>query len=233
VPAGVQAAVTSPSSTFPAALLAAAGLLTAAACARAPRWARATLDGAIVTPAVPKPDFTLTDTRGEPYEFARATRGRIALLYFGYTHCTDECPMQLSNIAMALRRLGPAVARQVAVVFVTTDSAHDPPARIRRWLDGFDTSFVGLTGSLDRVNAVQTGTRLLPPAAPEPDGHGGYEMGHSALVLAFTRDDSVHVAFPPDVTVDGWVANLRRLVALGPPPPALSPGVLPPRPATE
>jgi len=204
--------------------------LPAAACSRPDRWTRATLDGAVVTPSVAKPDFTLTDTHGRPYDFRRATRGRIAVLYFGYTQCPDVCPLQMLHVAQALRRLGPGVAGQVAVVFVTTDSARDSLPALRRWLDGFDSSFVGLTGSLARVNAVQRDLRILAEARPEANGHGGYDMGHSALALAFTRDDSAHVAFPPDVTEDGWVANLRRLVERGPPPASLSPGTLPARP---
>jgi protein SCO1 len=215
-----------------AALLAAVPLL-AAACAGPGRWSRAHLDGAVLTPSIPKPDFTLTDTRGRPWDFRAATRGRIALLYFGYTHCPDECPLQMANVAAALRRLEPALARQVAVVFVTTDSARDSLPRLRSWLDGFDSSFVGVTGSLARVDTIEARMRILVVSRPEPDSAGGYAMTHSALVLAFTRDDSAHVAFPPGVTPDGWVATLRRLVEVGPPPPGLAPGPLPARPATN
>ncbi len=207
--------------------------LLAAACSRPGPWNRDDLNGAVVTPPIPKPDFTLADTRGRRYDFRRATRGKVALLYFGYTRCADVCPLQMANVAAALRRLGPRVAKQVTVVFVTTDSVRDQPRQLRRWLDRFDPAFVGLTGSLARVNAIQTGTRILAASLPEPDGHGGYAMGHSALMLAFTRDDTAHLAFPPDVTVDGWVADLRRLVAAGPPPARLAPGSLPPRPATD
>ena len=222
----------SPATRLRAATLLGAALL-AAACSRPGPWSRDNLNGAVVTPPIPKPDFTLTDTRGRRYDFRRATRGKIALLSFGYTRCPDVCPLQMANVAAALRRLGPRMARQVSVVFVTTDSARDQPALLRRWLNRFDPAFVGLTGSLARVNAIQTATRILAASLPEPDGHGGYTMGHSALVLAFTPDDTAHVAFPPDVTVDGWAADLRRLVAAGPPPARLSPGSLPPRPATD
>jgi len=52
-------------------------------------------------------------------------------------------------------------------------------------------------------------------------------MGHSAAVLAFTRDDSAHIAFPSDVTPDGWVADIARLVEAGPPPAALRPRAVP------
>jgi protein SCO1/2 len=199
-------------------------LLALGACSGANRWTRSDLGGAVITPAIPKPDFVLTDTHGQPFDFRARTRGRVALLYFGYTHCPDVCPLQMSHIAAALHELGPEIAHEVAVVFVTVDSTRDSLPLLRRWLDAFDSSFVGLTGSLARVNAIQTGTHILAASAPEPDGHGGYTMGHSAAVLAFTRDDSAHVAFPSDVTQEGWTADIERLVEVGPPPAAMRPG---------
>ena len=199
-------------------------LLAPVACSRAGHWRARDLGGAVVTPSIPKPDFVLTDTHGRPYDFRARTAGKVALLYFGYTHCPDVCPLQMAHVAAALHRLGPTIARAVAVVFVTVDSARDSLPRLRAWLDGFDSSFVGLTGGLERVNAIQTGTHILAASRPEPDGHGGYEMGHSAVVLAFTRDDSAHVAFPSDVTPDGWTADLERLVVVGPPPASMRPG---------
>jgi protein SCO1/2 len=196
-------------------------LLALATCSRSDRWTSQDMGGAIVTPAIPKPDFALTDTHGQAFDFRSRTRGTVALLYFGYTHCPDVCPMQMAHIAAALHRLGPDIAHQVTVVFVTVDSARDPPERLRQWLDQFDRSFVGLTGGLDRVNAIQRQTGILAASRPEPDGHGGYTMGHSAAVLAFTQDDTAHIAFPSDVSQDGWIVDIRRLVEIGPPPAAL------------
>jgi protein SCO1/2 len=206
---------------------AAAALLAAAACSRSGGWDPRDLGGAVVTPSIPKPDFVLTDTRGQPYDFRARTRGAVALLYFGYTHCPDVCPLQMAHVAAALHRLGPDIAGRVRVVFVTVDSVRDTPPRLRQWLDQFDSGFVGLTGGLERVNAIQTGTRILAASRPEPDGHGGYTMGHSAPVLAFTPDDTAHVAFPSHVTEDGWIAALRRLVEVGPPPASLRPRASP------
>ncbi len=201
-------------------LLPALALAGITACAHPGGWSR-DLGGAVVTPPIARPDFVLEDTRGLPYDFRARTGGRVTLLYFGYTRCPDVCPLQMAHLAAALHGLDPAVARQVTVVFVTTDSARDTPAALRAWLDHFDTSFVGLTGSLERVNAIQRSTHVLAAAQPEPDGHGGYLMGHSALVLAFTRDDTAHIAFPSGTTAAGWTSDLRRLVELGPPPPAI------------
>jgi protein SCO1 len=186
-------------------------------CSRSGDSAEHAVGGVIITPAIPKPDFVLTDTRGRPFDFRARTRGRIALLFFGYTHCPDVCPLHMANIAAALRELPPATAHDVSVVFVTTDSARDSLPRLRQWLNGFDSTFVGLTGSLKRVNAIQAKLRLLAPAERAQDGSGSYGINHSAVVLAFTRDDSAHVIYPFGVQRAAWTADLERLVKVGPP----------------
>jgi protein SCO1/2 len=176
------------------------------------------LRGVRFTPARGKTDFTLYDTQGRPFDFAQQTRGSVALLYFGYTNCPDVCPMQLNNIAAALKRIAPDDQAKVRVVFVTTDPARDTPQRLRSWLDNFDKRFVGLTGPLDSVNAIAN--RLgLPSAAMEPmrpgeAGPANYGMGHAAQVLAYSADDSLRTEYPGGFTVDDWANDLPRLVRI-------------------
>ncbi|HLJ14350.1 MAG TPA: SCO family protein [Bryobacteraceae bacterium] len=105
-----------------------------------------TYRGGIVTPPLPKPRFVLTDTSGAPFDFWNRTQGSVTLLFFGYTNCPDQCPMHMSNIGVALKKLPPGLADQVKLVFVTTDPARDTRVELRRWLDNFDKHFVGLTG---------------------------------------------------------------------------------------
>src|SRR5215471_16130902 len=65
----------------------------------------ATYRGGLVTPPLPKPRFTLTDTAGVPFDFRAATDGYVTLLLFGYTHCVSICPTQMSYLAGAIRRM--------------------------------------------------------------------------------------------------------------------------------
>ncbi|HSE66678.1 MAG TPA: SCO family protein, partial [Gemmatimonadales bacterium] len=141
---------------------------------------------------------------------------KIALLFFGYTHCPDVCPVHLANIAAALHTLGPEVQRKVEVVFVTTDPDRDTPEVIRAWLDKFDPKFVGLRGTLDEVNGIQRGLKL-GEASREPQltpADTGYSVGHAALVLAFTPDDSAHVVYPFGVRQSDWAKDLELLAKL-------------------
>ena len=152
--------------------------------------------GGLVTPPLPKPVFTLTDTSRTPFDVAQKTEGFVTLLFFGYTHCADMCPMQMSLIARAFKVLPPDVTAQFKVIFVTTDPARDTPETLRAWLDRFDTHFIGLTGSEAAIEAAQVAANL-PPAkksAVRPDGT--YDVGHAAFVLAFTKDNLAHVLYP-------------------------------------
>src|SRR5215469_14960447 len=69
--------------------------------------------GGLVTPPLPKPAFTLTDTSGAPFDFRQRTQGYVTLLFFGYTYCPDQCPMHMSALGSALKRMPAAVTDQV------------------------------------------------------------------------------------------------------------------------
>lgn len=188
----------------------------AAGCAGRNEGAPAELRGAVLPTPLPKPDFALTDTRGATYDFAERTRGQLTFLFFGYTNCPDVCPVQLANLARALKTLSYDQRQRVAVVFVSADPARDTPQRIRAFLDTFDPAFVGLRGPLDSVNAIQAALNL-PPAAPEradsaePSG-ASYNVGHSAQVLAFTADGLAHVTYGFGTRQADWVRDLPRLL---------------------
>jgi protein SCO1/2 len=169
------------------------------------------LRGTVLAEAWPRPDFSLTDTGGEPFAFRARTAGTVTLLFFGYTHCPDVCPVHLGNIAAVLGTLTPDVSGRVRVVFVSTDPERDTADRIRSWLDGFDRRFIGLRGSLDEVNAIQQRIGLAAAVVPDTSD-GDYTVGHGAQVIAYTADDSAHVVYGFGTRQADWAADLPRLV---------------------
>lgn len=182
-------------------------------CTKAPELTPGTgqFRGAEVPTPRPKPDFTLTATTGQPFDFRTQTAGQVTLLFFGYTSCPDICPVHLANIAAVLKRLDPSDRNRVRVVFVTTDPDRDSLPVIRRWLDNFDASFVGLRGSLDDVNGIQA--RLgLPPAQISKSATGQVEVGHAAVVLAFDADGMWRLSYPFGTRQDDWAHDLPLLV---------------------
>lgn len=183
-----------------------------ASSARTPAG-KASYHGGLVSPPLPKPKFTLTGTSGAPFDFHAQTEGYVTLLFFGYTHCPDMCPMQMSMIADALKKLPPATASQFKVVFVTTDPARDTAPVLRAYLSHFNKNFIGLTGSQESVEAAQTAANLPPAKTGSKRPNGDYEVGHSAFVLAYTKDDLAHVIYPVGMKLEDWGHDLPLLVS--------------------
>ena len=141
------------------------------------------------------PDKALVDTSGHAYNLLTSPSKPVTLLFFGYTNCPDVCIAVLSDVSLALQRLAPADRDQVQLVFVTTDPARDQEKQIRRYLDRFNPSFVGLTGSMSTIKRAAgevgvdiEGKKKLPS--------GGYEVGHSAQVIGFSRNSGVVIWTP-------------------------------------
>jgi len=170
-------------------------------------WAGWSLDEPI-----PRPDFVLTDTEGDAYDFLAETRGDLALLFFGYTHCPDVCPVQMANLAEVFRDLPHEMSSRIEVVFVTTDPVRDTPERIREWLGRMHPSFVGLRGSLEEVQAVQARLGLPPAAIAEDDGSGDYFVGHAAQVIAFEPDGPARRIYPYGIRQRDWLRDLPRML---------------------
>jgi protein SCO1 len=186
-------------------------LLALAACSSGSSAKSITLHGALISPPPPKPNVTLTDTSGQPYDLAQQTQGFLTFVYFGYTHCPDVCPAQMARFGTAVKSLPADLQKNIKVVFVTTDPDRDTPPVIRQWLDHFSTSFVGLTGSQQQIDQAEAAAGI-PTASKEDDGAGGYGVNHAAFVLAYTKDNRAHIVYPDGVPLDGLKSDLTQLV---------------------
>src|SRR5437660_8147028 len=124
--------------------------------------------GGLVTPPLPKPRFVLTDTSGAPFDFWTRTSGSVTLLFLGYTSCPDQCPMHMSNIGVALKKLPAAIADQVKLVFVTTDPTRDTPVGCAKWVFNSDVTLAGLTEAERRSVRARKPPGVPPPMKPEP-----------------------------------------------------------------
>ena len=141
-----------------------------------------------------KPDFVLTDTDGNPFDFRADTEGATTLLFFGYTHCPDICPPHLAQIAQVLSL--PSSPTNVKVVFVTVDPERDTPEVIRSFLDAFSPSFIGLTGDPEVIADAQVQTGVPVAIIDEPDESGEYLVGHSGEMRGYAPNGLGYVTFP-------------------------------------
>jgi protein SCO1 len=169
-------------------------------------------DGDQVTNPFAKPDVTLTDTEGKPFNLVAGTAGKLTLLYFGYTHCPDVCPTTMADIAAALRALPAAESGKISVIFVSTDPTRDTPAVLHSWLAQFNPDFIGLTGSFATIQRAASALGI-PVSPPTTSADGDYTVTHGAEVLAFNTDDKAHVVFTAGTSVSQYDHDLRLLLA--------------------
>ena len=165
--------------------------------------------GTRLSPDRPRPSFVLTGPDGQPYDFAARTKGRLTLLFFGYTSCPDICPIQMATLTGALRT-DPSVP--ATVVFVTTDPSRDTPEQLQRWLGTFDHPVTALTGTPEQLAAAQEASGLQPSVTGAVRPDGTYDVGHAAQVLAITPDDRIHVVYPFGVRREDWLADLEAML---------------------
>lgn len=170
--------------------------------------------GGEVIPPFDKPDIVLTDSTGKPYDLRKETDGKLTLLYLGYTHCPDICPLHMLDIAQTLKKLPPEQAAKVKVVFITTDPERDTPEVLGKWLAYFNKDYIGLTGSTAAIARLHE--QLSMPLPEKTDlGDGEYSVSHAAYVLAFTPDNQGHLVFPSGFSREDWLHDLGKLTTEG------------------
>lgn len=174
-----------------------------------------TPDGQLTASPVEPPfelaDVPLASTEGGTVTLADPG-ARLSLVFFGYTHCPDVCPLVMSSIASALTRLDDADREQVRLVFVTTDPSRDDEARLRSYLDGYDPTAVGLTGDLDDIKTLGESVGVFV-ADGEELASGGYDLGsHGSQVIALDGEGEAPAFWRQDVSAADLAADIEILL---------------------
>lgn len=154
--------------------------------------------------------FALVDQTGQP-RTDRDFRGKLMLLYFGYTYCPDVCPTTLLSIAEALDALGPA-ADQVQPIFISIDPERDTPAALASYVSLFSPRLIGLSGSADQVAAAARSFGVYYRKVT-PEGMSDYLMDHSAIVYLIGPDGKGITHFAHDASATAIEARLAKEIA--------------------
>ena len=155
--------------------------------------------------------FALIDQDGRPRTDADF-RGKLLVVYFGYTYCTDICPTDLQTISTAINKLGPA-GDSVQPLFITVDPEHDTPEAIKLYVALFHPRLVGLTGSAMQIKAVARAYKVYY-ANNEQSKKSGPVVDHSGFAFLVGRDGKYLGFFPPGTSADRMIDSLRPHLAI-------------------
>jgi protein SCO1 len=168
-----------------------------------------------VSGALPALSFTMTRASDGKTVTGADYKGKIVLLYFGYTNCPDVCPTTLLNLTTMLKSMGKA-ADDVRVLFVTVDPDRDTLAVLKQYADAFAPQVAGLRGTPDQLATLAKRYRVSYSVTPAQDGKP-YEVTHGAAVYVFNRAGDIKLLFTGLSTqktkLEPLTADLKAMVA--------------------
>ncbi len=138
--------------------------------------------------------LALTDHNGRAVTL-ETFRGKLVVLFFGYTHCPDVCPTTLSDLARALKLMAPEVAAKVQVLFVTVDPERDTPEILKAYVPYFNPTFLGLYGTPAQVEEAAREFKVVYRKHVEP-GATGYLVDHSAGSYVLDASGRIRLYLP-------------------------------------
>ncbi|MCJ8323769.1 MAG: SCO family protein [Rhizobiales bacterium] len=153
-------------------------------------------------------DFTMVDHNGNTVT-QDDYKGKKSLVFFGFTNCPAVCPTELYNLASALDEIGPEVAKNINVIFVSIDPEQDTPARMKEYVSAFHEDFIGLTGSVEQVATMAKAFRVYYLKVPLEDSEAGYTMDHSAYTYLMDEDGQFLTHLSANNEINDIVAKIR------------------------
>lgn len=170
----------------------------------------ATLYGGVLNPALPASNFSLTRHDGSKFELYQY-RGKIILLFFGYTSCPDVCPVTMAELRQAISMLDEEGAAQVKVVFVAVDPERDTPERIQEYADHFSPDFIGLSGSLEELKTVWDAYGVYREVE-KTDSALDYLVSHTARIYLIDKSGNLRLTYAFGTSPDDIAHDLKILV---------------------
>ncbi len=153
-------------------------------------------------------DFHLNDPEGRERSLADF-RGKVVLIFFGFTQCPDVCPTALTRAAEVKRALGDE-GRRLQVIFVTVDPERDTPDVLKAYMQAFDPAFLGLSGDLAQTQATASDFKIFYQKVPTGSS---YTMDHTALSYAFDPAGRLRLAIKHAEPATSVAADLKLLLA--------------------
>jgi protein SCO1/2 len=154
--------------------------------------------------------FSLTDHTGKPRTLADY-KGKVVVVFFGYTQCPDVCPTTMAEMAGVMQKLG-AQADQVQVLFITLDPERDTPQLLANYVPAFDKRFVGLYGTPEQTAKTAKDFKVFYSKVPGKEP-GSYTIDHTAGSYVFDKDGRLRLFIRHGGGADPIVHDIRQLLS--------------------
>lgn len=163
--------------------------------------AKPSLHGAVIDPPLQAAEIQTKDFNDQPFALS-GLRGKVVVLYFGYTNCPDECPLTMAHLKQATDSLGPN-SKDVQVIMISTDPARDTSIAMKDFIGKFSPSFIGITGTAGELGKIWKDYGVTVEDGGET---------HSFFVYIIDRKGNFRETFLPDSSPSDIAADLRLLV---------------------
>ncbi len=187
-----------------------AGLASLAGCDRGP--ASASFKSIDITGADYASDFDLLDADGQRRRLADF-KGKVSVVFFGFTQCPDVCPTTLLELAAVKKALGADGAR-VQGIFITVDPERDTPALLKAYVDNFGAGFVALRGTPEETKALAKHFKVFFAKVPG-SAEGRYTVDHTAASFVFDAKGKIRLFTRYGIGAEALTQDIKQLLAQG------------------
>jgi len=157
-------------------------------------------------------DFKLPDQWGNVRTLADF-KGKVVVLFFGYTNCPDACPTTMANIAAAMRKLG-ADAERVQVLFVSVDPERDTPEVLKQYVSGFDPAFLGLSGDVETTKKIASDFKAFYQTKAAAEA-GHHDVDHSTGTYIYDTKGHLRLYVTNENGADVFAHDIAELLKVG------------------
>ena len=171
------------------------------------------MHGSVIEPAVAAPGLTLVSSEGGSFRLEEQ-RGKILLVFFGYTYCPDVCPGTLAQLRQVMTKLG-SQASSVQVVLATVDPKRDSPEQLKRFLSVFGSNYLGVTGSEEQLEPVWKAYGVYHAIRPVGENPNTYTVDHSTRIYLIDAQGRLRLTYPDASDIDGITRDLQFLLKGG------------------
>ena len=166
------------------------------------------LNGSVIDPPKAMPDFTLNSINGPAH--LSDYKGKVTLIFFGFTNCKDVCPATMAKMEQIFSKLGDKT-NDVRLVFISVDYKRDTPQTTNAFATKFRPEFIGLSGSQEQIDQVTKDYGIFYKLG-EPDASGNYDVEHTANVMALDRQGRLELVWSTDQQPDEMSSDLAVLL---------------------